>query len=122
MDLAHGGASSPKNRKSGGSGDSRSKADAAPFYEVKAREVELGELRASRRSMRQEMKEWEGPPSSTRTRGIPLIGPIRYPAGAKEKGKGQWAMNRGRDGEKGGSVRGGLPPGLFFHAAASALS
>ena len=56
--------------------------------------------------------EGEGP--STRTGGITIIGPVKYPAGPKPRGTGAKSGLPTKGGEKGKPVPGGKPPGLSF--------
>ena len=89
-----------------------------PFYEVETREVGIGELLAELRALQKEMREWaEWSSRPTRSGGIPIIGPIRYPLVSKAKGKGSKNTCSLKAENMGGAVREGFPPGLFRPSA-----
>ena len=76
-----------------------------PFYEVKTREVSAEEMQAEKRAIEQEMR-------ATRTGGIPIVGPIRYPTGPLPWGAGKKMTPAEAASSSQGPILGGLPPGL----------
>ena len=84
-----------------------------PTYEAQTRDVQAGELRVGRRALKQEMSDLtERSPNATRPGGIPIIGPIRYPTGPRDKGSGIRTQAESSGVAPGGAISGGFPPGL----------
>ena len=63
------------------------------------------EIQAEKRAIEQELRP-------TRTGGIPIVGPIRYPAGPLPWGAGEKSSSPNAACSSGGPTIGGLPPGL----------
>ena len=84
------------------------------------REVSVKELEAARRSPAQELgdltKQGEG---TTRTDGIPIVGPLQYPAGPKPCGKGGKKPQAAGEAAVQTPTFGGKPPGLSLPAASN---
>ena len=82
-------ASAPNRQVVSESDDSIANGDRIPFYEEKSRGAQLGDIRAAKRAPGKERGNLAARPSSTtRTGGLPTIGPIRYPTGPKANDKG----------------------------------
>ena len=108
-------------RKSSVAGLSRSR----PSCEVETREVAAKELQAEKRSLGQEKRASEQEISASkvpiatpgiagsRTGGVPIVGPIRFPAGPLPWGKGSRCARQDQPAiSPQGPMLGGEPPGL----------
>ena len=80
-----------------------------PFCETETREVSAKEMQAEKRAIEQEL-------NATRTGGISIVGPLKFPLGPLPWGKGKKKMPKNPPQEAASSPRGptlgGMPPGL----------
>ena len=76
-----------------------------PTFQVETRELSSKELQAEESAAEQEL-------AATRTGGIPIVGPIKYPAGPLLWETGKKVPTHEAAISSGGPTLGGLPPGL----------